>query len=123
MAPGQPTPGPAGRLTPSRCPSPRSRDPGERETTEDAVEAAVVESTAVAEDGGVRSVEVDDEDRIVWVAPLPDDYELVRRLRRTSPSGVTHRRPGGMPVTAEKDRTTPSAGPGDRMTRGAKSPP
>jgi len=43
------------------------------ELTEDTVEAAVVESTAVAEDGGVRSVEVDDHDRIVWVAPLPED--------------------------------------------------
>jgi hypothetical protein len=43
------------------------------ELTEDAVEAAVVDSTAVAEDGGVRSVEVDDDHRIVWVAPLPDD--------------------------------------------------
>jgi hypothetical protein len=43
------------------------------ELTEDAVEVAVIESTAVAEDGGVRSVEVDDDDRIVWVAPLPDD--------------------------------------------------
>lgn len=43
------------------------------ELTEDVVDAAVVDSTAVAEDGGVRSVDVDDRDRLVWVAPLPDE--------------------------------------------------
>jgi len=55
------------------------------ELTEDAVEAAVVDSTAVAEDGGVGSVEVSDNDRIVWVAPIPEDMRIDVVVRLSEP--------------------------------------
>ena len=59
------------------------------------MEAAVVESTAVAEDGGVRSVEVDDEDRIVWVAPLPDNLRAGALPAEDEPVGRDRPATGG----------------------------
>ena len=45
------------------------------ELTEDVVQAAVVDSTAIDEDGGVPTVDVDEEDRLVGTTPVPEDVD------------------------------------------------